>query len=101
MNVPNEPNAGDAPVPIDCEEAIRRLATYLDRELDAEAAAEVEAHLERCRSCFSRAEFERRLRERLRQEMGGAPVTPEFQARVRDLIRGLASGANPSTTSDS
>jgi anti-sigma factor (TIGR02949 family) len=96
----NDTNEGSTPLPIDCEEAIRRLAIYLDQELDAEAAAEVEAHLERCRSCFSRAEFERRLRERLRRELGDVPVNPEFQERVRDLIRGLASGANPSTTPD-
>lgn len=75
---------------IDCEEAVRRLAAYLDRELDPVADAEMEEHLDRCRSCFSRAEFERRLKTRVQDELGDASVTPEFQERMRTLIRNLA-----------
>ena len=45
---------------IDCEEALRRLFEYLDAELHGEPQREMEQHLERCRSCFSRVEFEKR-----------------------------------------
>lgn len=75
---------------IDCEEAVRRLAAYLDRELDPAADAEMEEHLDRCRSCFSRAEFERRLKARVQDELGDGSVSPEFQERMRTVIRNLA-----------
>src|SRR5439155_24359279 len=45
---------------IDCEEALRRLFEYLDAELHGELEREMAQHLERCRSCFSRVEFEKR-----------------------------------------
>jgi anti-sigma factor (TIGR02949 family) len=50
---------------IGCEEALRHLFEYLDRELDATRHAEMEHHLHACRACFSRAEFEKRLKARL------------------------------------
>jgi anti-sigma factor (TIGR02949 family) len=74
---------------IDCDEAVRRLATFLDRELDGNTEEAVRRHLETCRSCFSRAEFERRLRERLREDLRVGSLAPEFQERVRQLLRTL------------
>lgn len=71
---------------IDCEEALRRLAEYLDRELGQGAEAEVEAHLSTCRSCYSRLEFERGLKSRL-SELRRQPVDPEFESRICDLAR--------------
>lgn len=80
----------DSPDTIGCAEAVRRLAAYLDRELDARAAGEVERHLERCRSCFSRAEFEKRLRERLRRDLSVDTVPAELESRVRGLLARLS-----------
>jgi len=75
-----------APLPMNCDEALRLLAVFLDGELDAGPQHEgVAHHLEICRSCFSRAEFERRLKTevgRLRQN----EAPPEFEQRVRRLI---------------
>lgn len=70
---------------INCDEALKRLFAYLDRELDAHAHREMEQHLTRCRSCFSRTEFEKRLKERLR-ETGRETAAPEFAARIRRLL---------------
>lgn len=72
---------------IGCEEALRRLAEYLDQELDPGSSTEVEKHLETCRSCYSRAEFERRLRERLQKDLREDRIAPEFEERIRTLIR--------------
>lgn len=69
-----------------CEDALRLLARHLDRELDDTTHAEMERHLERCRSCYSRAEFEDRLKEDL-AALGREPVRPELSARVQTLIR--------------
>jgi anti-sigma factor (TIGR02949 family) len=74
--------------PIGCEEALRRLAEYLDREIADVPRAEVEKHLDTCRSCYSRAEFERGLKERLR-ELREEAVDPAFESRICDLARGF------------
>lgn len=70
---------------IDCEEALRRLFDYLDAELAAEQRREMDHHLERCRSCFSRMEFERRLKAHM-ADLGTSEVPPALQQRVRTLI---------------
>ncbi|MFW6193768.1 MAG: anti-sigma factor family protein [Gemmatimonadota bacterium] len=73
------------PDPIECEEAVRRLARWLDGELRGRDAAELESHLETCRSCWSRAEFERRLREKI-ASLGPDGVRPAFERRIREML---------------
>ena len=75
---------------IDCEQALRLLAAHLDSELAGPESGAVEEHLERCRSCWSRAEFERRLKARL-AELGDGPARPALEARIRGLLEGFAS----------
>lgn len=69
-----------------CEDALRRLAAHLDGELERSIHGEMERHLARCRSCWSRAQFEKRLREQV-EALGREPVRPELGERVRTLIR--------------
>ena len=53
---------------IGCLRAIEAFYAYLDGELEDPAAiADFEHHLEHCRSCFSRIEFEKALNERMRK----------------------------------
>lgn len=70
---------------ITCEEALKRLAEHLDGELDDVQHRAVEHHLARCRSCFSRAEFERRLKARI-TALRDQPVATTFEERIRSLI---------------
>ena len=70
---------------IDCEEALRRLAEYVDAELLGESSREMEQHLERCRSCFSRVEFEKRLKACM-AELRRESVSPDFERRIRSLV---------------
>jgi anti-sigma factor (TIGR02949 family) len=70
---------------IDCEEALRLLAAFLDDELPADTRAGVDLHLERCRSCFSRAEFERRLKAEI-ASLGREEVAPRFEEQIRRLL---------------
>lgn len=78
------------PAILDCETVIRLVFAYLDGELAEPEHRDVTAHLEQCRSCFSRAEFERRLRVHL-TGLGAEPVPPVFTERVRALIDQLGS----------
>lgn len=76
-----------------CEEAIRSLAAYLDNELAADAEQSVRHHLELCRSCYSRAEFERRLKFELRK-LGKDEVPVGFEQRVRHLLQSFTLSAD-------
>ena len=68
-----------------CEEAIRLLMRHLDGDLAEAERADVQHHLDSCRGCGSRAEFERRLRDQL-AGLHVAPVAPDFEGRIRHLV---------------
>jgi anti-sigma factor (TIGR02949 family) len=69
-----------------CEEVLRHLVAYLDCEMDAATAAAIERHLEECRGCFSRAEFEKKLKAHV-GEAASARAPERLRNRIRDLIR--------------
>ncbi len=70
---------------IRCEEVIEHLFAYLDGELDPEKRAHIDEHLEECRSCCSRADFERALKHKLARSAEQEP--PEtLKRRVRQLL---------------
>jgi mycothiol system anti-sigma-R factor len=68
-----------------CEEVVERLFPYLDKELDDETSAEVDRHLEACRGCYTRAEFEKRLKAKI-AETGQTEAPESLRRRVKDLI---------------
>ena len=80
-------------VEIDCATALRLLAEFLDGELSDQTHDHVAHHLETCRSCFSRAEFERRLKEQLRS-LGRNDVRPSFEQRIRNLVAAFTAAAS-------
>lgn len=71
---------------IGCLDAIEAFYAFLDGELsDPSAIEDFEHHMSHCRSCFSRAEVERLLNERLRD--GGRSKAPDdLRDRVRRLM---------------
>ena len=73
---------------IDCEEALKRLFEYIDQELNAHKHEEMEDHLSKCRSCYSRLEFEKRLKQHL-QGAAKQKAPDELQGKIKNLIRKL------------
>jgi anti-sigma factor (TIGR02949 family) len=69
-----------------CEEVLKHLVAYLDRETDAHTEAEIQWHLKECRGCFSRAEFEGKLKAYLRGT-GSSPMPERLRARIKEVIR--------------
>jgi anti-sigma factor (TIGR02949 family) len=69
-----------------CEEVLRHLVAWLDRETDAATAAAIERHLEECRGCFSRAEFEKKLKSHVR-DAASTRAPERLRSRIRALIR--------------
>jgi len=61
---------------------------FIDGELSIDDHEGVDQHLRTCRSCFSRMEFERRLKDRF-STISSDVVSLESRDRVRDLIRRL------------
>ena len=74
------------PVEIDCTDAIDQLYAYIDGELgNASLLTNLEHHLEHCHSCFSRAEVERALSNRI-QEAADTDIPASLQNRLRRMM---------------
>jgi anti-sigma factor (TIGR02949 family) len=71
---------------IDCLEAFDHLYAYLNKEItDPVDLANIEHHLSHCKSCFSRAQMERELNQRLK-ESGETEIPESLQHRLRNLM---------------
>lgn len=65
-----------------CEEALRRLEDFLDRELTAEEMERVQGHLNTCAACTSQYQFERDLLDGLRQKIRRIALPDELRDRI-------------------
>jgi anti-sigma factor (TIGR02949 family) len=70
---------------MDCEQALARLFEFLDHELQPEESDAVQHHLSTCRTCFSRANFESRLKGKLQELPRDEPVE-QARDRVKRLL---------------
>ena len=69
-------SAGETAVAmIPCEEATARLFEYLDGELEGVSEEEVRHHLEICKACYPRAQFEKHFLEVLQRSQNGGRVS--------------------------
>lgn len=74
---------------IDCLEAFDHLYAYLNNEItNPTDLANIEHHLSHCKSCFSRAQMERELNQRLK-ESGTSAAPASLKARLDKLIDDL------------
>lgn len=71
---------------IDCEQALRQIFDFIDRELESADHEVMHRHLETCKSCFSRMEFERRLKEKL-HALREEKATEKVSERVKGLLK--------------
>lgn len=66
-----------------CDEALRRLDDYLDRELAELELRRVREHLETCAACTAQFAFEASLVGQLREKLRRIAAPPDLLARVR------------------
>jgi anti-sigma factor (TIGR02949 family) len=78
-----------------CEETIRRLDDYLDRELTPHEIQLVNEHLAVCAACASEYAFEARTLERLRDKLQRIAVPGDLLAKVSRALE-RAQGEAPS-----
>lgn len=64
-----------------CEDVVANLLDYLDHEAGSQFERGIARHLEECRSCCSRADFELALRKRI-----GEAVPQELPETLRMRI---------------
>jgi anti-sigma factor (TIGR02949 family) len=67
-----------------CDEVLEHVLAFVDREMGESDRLRLERHLETCRNCYSRVEFERRLKGRLT-----ALAREEAPALLRDRVSRL------------
>lgn len=71
---------------IDCLEAFDHLYAYLNGELTNKVdLANIEHHLSHCKSCYSRAQMERKINQRL-HENSKSDTPKSLQKRLRTLL---------------
>jgi mycothiol system anti-sigma-R factor len=73
---------------LNCEQVLRRVLEFVDCELTEIARRQLEGHLDTCRSCYSRVEFERRLKARL-ADLSHDPAPVAVRNRIARLIDGF------------
>jgi anti-sigma factor (TIGR02949 family) len=73
--------------PIDCRAAAERLDDFLKQELTPDVAAEMRAHLEKCRPCFDQAKFEQTFLAMLQQQAQRCGCPERLRARIVSLLR--------------
>jgi anti-sigma factor (TIGR02949 family) len=71
---------------IDCELALRQILEYVDHELGDHDHSLMEQHLRTCKSCFSRMEFERRLKSKV-GELRDDEVPSPLSERIKGLLK--------------
>jgi len=71
---------------ISCDEVLHEIEHYLHGELGQEQSSRLATHLEGCGPCFERAEFQRKLKEIVRDKC--RCETPEHVVlRIQQAIR--------------
>lgn len=69
-----------------CDEALRRLEEYLDRELTPQEMGKVEAHLESCAPCTSRFRYEASLLNGIRARLQRTPLPPDLLSKIHRML---------------
>jgi anti-sigma factor (TIGR02949 family) len=66
---------------IPCNVVMQRLWAFIDGELDTASGEEVREHLEMCRRCYPRYDFQRAY-FRLMERMAGEPEPAQLRSRI-------------------
>lgn len=79
---------GDAGPPggLTCEEVVARAYEYLDGELDPDAQERMHRHLETCRRCHPRFDFQRRFLDVVYERGVTAVENPELTSGITKLL---------------
>ena len=72
---------------MNCDEWFDRLYQLLDRDRDDTVWRDVEKHMKECRPCWDRFEFEKHLKERLKNSCCKESCTETLRTRIKALFK--------------
>jgi anti-sigma factor (TIGR02949 family) len=70
---------------ISCEQVVQGVWEFLDKDMTPEAIATFQKHLDLCRSCFSKIEFEKMLRVSM-QAKTDCKCPEKLKAKIQGII---------------
>lgn len=71
---------------MNCKESFELIYRYLDKDLTGATFEELEVHFKICRSCWDRVEFEKRLKERLKNSCCKEKCSEALRERIKALL---------------
>jgi mycothiol system anti-sigma-R factor len=71
---------------LNCEEVLKSVFSFLDKEMERGGMDEIQKHLDLCRECFSKVEFEQLLRDHLKQKTDHE-CPDNLKKRIQDVIK--------------
>lgn len=72
---------------MNCDEYFEILYKVLDRDLEDGTLREVEVHLQFCKPCWDRLEFEKKLKERLMSSCRTQACSDALLKRIKSLLQ--------------
>jgi anti-sigma factor (TIGR02949 family) len=69
-----------------CDEALRRLEDFLDRELSQDDLRKVQEHLDTCAPCTSQFQFEASVLNGIRGRLQRTDLPPDLMTRIRKML---------------
>ena len=71
---------------MNCKEALEKIYEFLDKD-GSVPVSEIEKHLDCCRHCWDRFEFEKRLKERIKSSCCKESCTESLRIRIKALFQ--------------
>ena len=72
-----------------CEEAVKKLYQYIDKELDQTIVHQIDIHLEICRMCCDHFEFEKRMKVLVHDSCFQKKASPLLKNKIMDDLNKL------------
>ena len=70
---------------LSCEQVIQGIWKFLDHDMGPKDVTDVQKHLDLCRGCFSRMEFEKRLRVEMQKKTDHC-CPEKLKNRIKSLL---------------
>jgi len=70
---------------MNCKESLQKIYEFMDGQLEKTPFSNIEKHLDNCRGCWDRFEFEKRLKEML-QKSCKMTCSDKLRARIQSLL---------------
>jgi len=69
-----------------CLESLIEVFLFIDGQLDEKRKNEINHHLEHCNKCYGRVEFERLLRNYVREKTVDTAPSPGLMAKITSIL---------------